>query len=68
MTTKNTELKKFNVSEQVFLNWECQARDEKHARELYEQYITDKKNLIEECLCAMQNKWDDQIEVEEIKD
>jgi hypothetical protein len=68
MTTENTELKKFNVSEQVFINWECQARDEKHARELYEQYITDKKNLIEECLCAMQSKWDDQIEVEEIKD
>ena len=66
MTT--TKLKKYNVSEQVFLNWECEARDEKHARELYEEYITSKENLMEEFLCAMQNKWDDQIEVEQIYD
>ena len=46
MTT--TKLKKYYVSEQVFLNWECEARDEKHARELYEEYITSKQNAIDD--------------------
>lgn len=66
MTT--TKLKKYNVSETVYLNWECEARDHKHARELYEKYITDRKNAIDEFLCAMENKWDDQIDVEEVYD
>ena len=67
MTTTN-KLKKYYVSEQVFLNWECEARDEKHAKELYEEYISSKSNAIEEFLCAFQNKWDDQISVEEVYD
>lgn len=67
MTTTN-QLKKYYVSEQVFLNWECEARDESHAKELYAEYISLKQNAIDEFLCAFENQWDDQVNVEEVRE
>lgn len=66
--TTTTKLKKYYVSEQVFLNWECEAIDKKHAKELYSEYISTKQNAIDEFLCAFESQWDDQVNVEEVRE
>lgn len=66
MTTN--KLNKYYVNETIYLNWQCDARDEKHARELYEEHMSIRKNCIEEFQCAFENKWEDEISVEEVFD
>jgi hypothetical protein len=68
-TTKNKSnkpaLRKFLITEQFFLNWECEATSEKEARAMYETYISDvvqREQLVTE---ALENKWDNDVNVEE---
>jgi hypothetical protein len=65
---KKPVLKTFAVSEQVFLNWECKATSAKEAREMYEVYIADTVQLEELVKEALANKWDNDVNVEEVSE
>ena len=66
--TKKKATKKFLITEGIYLNWECEATSAEEAREMYEVYISDAVQRDELLQEALENKWDADINIEDVSD